>query len=328
MVVFSKAEAGLGKKRATFRLVLASKQGRSHTEGLSALQAAAASFLFCSGSKLQVVRVVPSVTWAHKELDWDDEDEHLEDSAGQFGPSRSITAALCLPPVDLKIALASLLPFAVASHAGLLTGGACMACLPMMVPFSVPNVPADFWLANKRARAFHRLTVICVYLQGAATIVKFAFGDLIGGTYMGVQTAMGYYAMRPEGTSFFPMYIMICGFNGVLGLFQCFQQFQGVPIHFLPLAALGPPCVSLIAALCGWQFCNEIRAIAAGLPGSGSQDSCLVRIMGGDWWPSSFGPNYNRPADDTAGPGGVTGLGGVRNRFSAFAGDGRRLGEA
>merc|ERR1712060_737335 len=127
---------------------------------------------------------------------------------------------------------------------------------------------------------------------------------------------------------FFPTYIVFSGFNGLLGLLQVFQQFQGVPVHWLPIMAAVPPALSLVSAYCGWQFCKEVQAIAAGLPGDGPQDTCFVRVMGGDWWPASMS-GYDNP-DASSGGAGMAGSGGggANARFSAFGGDGHRLGEA
>lgn len=228
--------------------------------------------------------------------------------------------------------VAMLMPPALAAHYGLLAaaagpagaagvaalGGVMPACMPLPVLFSVPFVSPDSWLANKRARAFHRACIVCVYAQGAFALMKFARGDLIGGVYDAVMCAMGAYACEAEGIRLMPSYIMICGFNGVLGILNVFQQFHGVPIHYMPLFIVLPPLVAIAASFCGWQFCKELRAIASGWTGEGSQDSCFVRIMGGDWWPSSIGPSV----------GGDQERGDSNNsRFNPFAGDGHRLGQ-
>ncbi|CAJ1368687.1 unnamed protein product [Effrenium voratum] len=223
-------------------------------------------------------------------------------------------------------------PAAVAAHAGLLSGGGvAMACLPIAVPFSVPQVSSDSWLANKRARAFHRGVVITVYTQGILTLLKLSRGDLVGGLYDGVLCAMGTYAIQPEGQRFFPTYIICCGFNGLLALLQILQGYQGVPVHFLPLLAIVPPSIALFGAYCGWQFCKEVNAIAAGHVGAGPQDTCFVRVMGADWWPSFLGPQVAQREETNTNwgrPSGAAPAGGwSRDRFSVFAGDGHRLGE-
>merc|ERR1712228_1155677 len=87
------------------------------------------------------------------------------------------------------------------------------------------------------------------------------------------------------------MGILCCGFNGVLGLLQVLQGYHGLPLYLLPKLALVPPAVGITAAYCGYQFCKEVTAIAAGYDGVGPQDSCFVKIMGGDWWPASLGPS-------------------------------------
>merc|ERR1712113_1194511 len=106
-----------------------------------------------------------------------------------------------------------------------------------------------------------------------------------------------------------------------------FQTFQGMPVHHIPLSTALPPALSLIAAYCGWQFCSEVRAIAAGLNGDGSQDTCFVRFMGGGWWPNSitqslFGGDDTRGTDEPNARFNNENL-----RYSMFGGSGHRLGE-
>jgi len=245
--------------------------------------------------------------------------------------SRNFLADLDPGPLDFRC-LAAVVPAAAAAHAGLLTGPAAMACVPIAVPFSVPQVASDSWLANKRARAFHRGVVISVCAQGIVTLLKLSRGDLVGGLYDGVLCAMGSYAIQPEGIRFLPTYIICCGFNGLLGLLQIMQGYQGVPLHLLPWLAILPPSIAIFGAYCGWQFCKEVSAISAGHTGAGPQDTCFVRVMGADWWPSFLGPQVV-PRDERftqwgrpQGGGSATGQTG-RDQFSAFGGDGHRLGE-
>lgn len=256
------------------------------------------------------------------------EAEEEEEPCGLVTTSRPLgrpTGSLDFPDFELRSALAMLLPSAVALHSGLATGGVAVACIPMAVPFSVPQVSPDTWLANKRARAFHRAVVACVYVQGAAAVLKFVKGDLIGGTYDALHTLMGVYATQPDGQRFFPTYVAVSAFNGLLGSVALLQSFQGVPLHFLPVFALVPPGTSLFAAYCGWQFCKEVNAIAAGLTGEGPQDTCFVHLFGAEWWPSALSPSYggmaSSPEASAAAPPRAP-------RFEPFAGDGRRLVEA
>jgi len=232
---------------------------------------------------------------------------------------------LQLPPFEYAN-LGLLLPAAVAAHGGLLpSSGAACACLPIMAPFQIPQVSPDSWMANKRARAFHRCCVLGVYTQGALALLKFSGGDLVGGTYMGLQAAMGAYAVTPDGSRLMPSYMMVSGFNGLLGIIQVFQAFQGVPLHYIPYSAILPPALSLLTCYWGWEYCQELRAIGAGANGAGPQDTCWVKFMGGDIWPiSSLSPSVEstgrrRDSDDS-------GLGTSTNRFTAFQGSGHQLG--
>lgn len=235
---------------------------------------------------------------------------------GRFIPSQ----------ISLAQYAAMVLPGLVASHHGLLGGaaaGVAPACMPLPVLFSVPYVSPDSWLASKRARAFHRCCIICVYLQGGFALFKFARGDLIGGVYDAVQCAIGAYAIEPEGLRLMPSYIMMSGFNGLLGAMQVLQTYNGAPIHMLPMLAVLPPLVSLSAAYFGWQFVKEVQAIGSGMNGDGPQDGCFVSLMAGDWWPSSMGPSVSQAG--VADPTGASETG-PRSRFNPFAGDGHRLG--
>jgi len=240
-------------------------------------------------------------------------------------------AGVRLPPFEYAN-LGLLLPAAMASHSGLLLGaGATCACLPIMAPFSIPQVSPDSWMANKRALAFHRSCVFGVYAQGALALMKFAGGDLVGGTYLALQAAMGCYSVTPDGTRFMPTYMVISGFNGVLGIIQVFQAYQGIPLHYIPIWAYLPPALSLLTCYWGWEFCREMRAIGAGLPGDGPQDTCWVKLMGGDIWPISSLSTTSATDRDQEQVHGVEsasrGSGGLSNRFSAFGGSGHRLGE-
>lgn len=235
-------------------------------------------------------------------------------------------AGVQLPPFELYN-LGLLLPAAWAAHSGLLlAGGAACACMPMMAPFQIPNVSPDSWIANKRARAFHRCCVLGVYTQGAFALFKFAGGDLVGGTYMGLQAAMGAYAISPDGSRMMPSYMMMSGFNGVLGLVQTFQQFQGVPLHYIPFMAILPPTISILSCYWGWQFCQELRAIGSGMHGEGPQDTCWVKFMGGDIWPITLlSPTIEPTERERAERAELSAMGG-RSAFSAFGGNGMRLG--
>jgi len=292
----------------------------------------AVSFLFCAQGL--------SAALSPPQGDGEDEDEE----GGSVRRPRVASAALALhrqrgfpamrlPPFELASAVALTLPSALAAHSAVSPTGVALACIPMPMLFSVPQASPDAWLANKRALAFHRCCVVGVYVQGAMTFIKFLGGDLIGGAYLGIQTAIGAYATQPDGARLFPSYIMMCGFNGILGLLQVFQVFQGTPLRFLPAFVVLPPVISLTAAYWGWQFCRELRAIAAGRPNDGPVDSCWVRLAGGDWWPASEsfggwgeGSIAGAGGDGSSGPG-AGGRGGS-GQFHAYAGSGQRLGDS
>lgn len=232
-----------------------------------------------------------------------------------------------LPPFEYAN-LGLLLPAAYAAHSGLfLSSGAACACLPIMAPFSIPQVSPDSWMANKRALAFHRSLVFGVYVQGGFAFLKFAGGDLVGGTYATLQAAFGAYSVTPDGARLMPSYMMVSGFNGLLGIIQVFQQFQGIPLHHIPWLAILPPTIALLSCYWGWEFCKELRSIGLGMPGEGPQDTCWVKFMGGDIWPLSSlsasiaGSERDHERSEYAPRGGST-----SNRFSAFGGDGHRLG--
>lgn len=242
------------------------------------------------------------------------------------GPMRSLQF---LPPsLDLHGGLASLMTglFAAAQQGLGSDPSVAMACMPIVVPFQVPMVDQEIWMLNKRACAFHRCCVIAVYAQGAFAVMKFARGNLVGGFYDAIQAAMGAYAIQPEGLRFFPTYLTINGFNGLLGTFKVLQVFNGVPLQDIPLMAIVPPLVALCSAYWGWEFSREIRAMAVGLPNFGPQDTCFVKCVGCEWrLPTALSsiisrqPN-NRDADESA-------QGMPEGGYTSFSGSGRRLGE-
>jgi len=286
----------------------------------------AVAFIFCAqGSMAMVCERLSLETAFIKPVD-DTNDQDRECRRTDSVRFDSI-AGVRLPPFEY-MNLGLLLPAAFASHAGLLmSGGAACACLPIMAPFAVPQVSPDSWMANKRARAFHRCVVLGVYTQCGLALLKFTSGDLVGGTYLALQAAMGAYAISPDGTRFMPSYMMVSGFNGVLGIIQVFQSFQGVPLHLIPVMAALPPVLSLLTCYWGWQFCRELRAIGSGMAEDGPQDTCWVKFMGGDIWPiSTLSPSPEPSARDERES--VIGAGGGSvNRFAAFGGSGQRLGE-
>lgn len=242
---------------------------------------------------------------------------------------------LHLPAFNLAN-LALLLPSLVAAHGGLLStpSGVATSCMPIMSPFQVPSVSPDSWMPNKRARAFHRSSILGVYLQGAICLQRLYFGDIVGGLFTGVQTAYGAYALTPSGVRSMPSYMMICGFNGVLGLVQVFQMSQGMSPLDIPVFAWAPPGISCIACYWGWQFARELKAIGAGSTGEGAQDTIYVNMMGSDSWLVK--------AIDRAAPGGLRAVreesatsnrtaseaAGAVARFTVFGGEGNQLGGA
>jgi len=282
--------------------------------------AAASEFLFCKGSSRGC-----SIA---KKQPWQDaaDDAKKDEKKGQRinllvsrpSPRRS----LWQDPEMFPGAVAFFVPAAAALAQQVVSGGSsgvALACLPIVVPFSIPQVSMDVWCADKRALAFHRATAILVHVQGGLAVLRFLSGDLVGGAYQGLQTALGLYAIGPEGMPFFPSYIMMSGFNGFIGGLGVIQNLQGVPFGAIPWAPFASPAVSLAVAYCGWQFCKEVYAIASGAE-LGEQDSCFVRALTPAWWPqgSSLAAT-TRPAEAEESHG--------ASRFSAFAGSGYRLGQ-
>jgi len=289
--------------------------GQDFKEGLRD----AMSFIFCSQGAAAISHQMTKADIDEKEEEWTQ--QRRVDAA-----RLQCVGGVQLPPFEYAH-IALLLPAAVAAHGGLLvSGGAACACMPLSAPFRVPQVSPETWMANKRARAFHRCCVIGVYTQGGLALFKFAGGDLVGGLYMAIQAAMGAYAITPDGTSFMPSYLMISGFNGVLGAVQLLQSFQGVPLHNIPFLAALPPVVSILSCYWGWQFCRELRAIGTGMNCDGPQDSLWVQFMGTDAWPiSALSPTLDSGERERNGGESVIGAP-AATRFSAFGGNGHRLG--
>jgi len=280
--------------------------GQDFKEGLRD----AMSFMFCSQDTVAISFQMTCAEVQEKEEEW------IQQRRADATRLHCV-GGVQLPPFEYSN-IALLLPVAVASHAGLLlSGGAACACMPMMAPFAVPQVSPDSWMANKRALAFHRCCVLGVYSQGALTLLKFGSGDLVGGLYLGIQAAMGAYAITPDGSRMMPSYLMISGFNGLLSTIQVVQAFHGVPLNWVVL----PPAISLLSCYWGWQYCRELRAIGTGMPGDGPQDTCWVKFMGGDIWPiSALSPAMEGERERQEGESAAA------SRFSAFAGNGHRLG--
>jgi len=247
----------------------------------------------------------------------------------RHGAQRPMVDVLEFAPPNLGNVAAALVPSvaAVLHPAGLSTTSVVVpAMMPMVVPYSMPSLSSDMWLGNKRARAYHRCCVLAVYAQGTLALVKFISGDLIGGFFDAFQATIGAAATKPEGCKLMPTYAMVAGFNGVLGIIQALQSYQGAFDHNLPFLLAAPSVISVLAAYCGWQFCREIRAIASGYTGSGPQNSCFVRICSADCWPlASLSPlprdthRFHTASGEEPEP---------RQSFEAFGGRGQRLAAA
>lgn len=305
-----------------------SQQGKV---GDSDLQAALA-FIFCAGVPLSARAAALKIEVAAGKKDAATAREKLKICRAKAVRFDSI-AGVRLPSFEYAN-LALLLPAAMAAHGGLLSpAGAVCACLPIMAPFSVPQVSAESWVANKRARAFHRCCALSVLAQGTLAICKFGSGDLVGGTFLALQTAFGAYSVTPDGIRVMPSYIVLSGLNGVLGLIQVYQTFHGsgVPLSHLPMLTTLPPTLALLTVYWGWQFCRELQAIGLGMAGDGPQDTYWVNLLGADIWPlSSLSPTLEpRRATERDRQSVVLGSGGgAAPRFSTFQGNGQRLGES
>lgn len=284
--------------------------------------APAADFLFCCGGG-KCCSVVTKGQWRGTDED-DGEDDKEVQHISLLVPRETPRRSLWQEPEVFSGAVTFFVPAAAVLAQQILSGGdpggVSTACIPIAVPFSIPQVSSDVWCADKRALAFHRATAVLVYVQGGVAVLRFFSGDLVGGALQGLQTALGVYAIGPDGMQFFPSYIMMSGFNGLLGGLGAIQNFQGVPFGSIPLMPVVSPVVSLAVAYCGWQFCREVYAIASGAE-LGEQNSCFVKMMTPAWWPQSadtVAPYRPGEAEESHGA----------TRFSAFTGSGHRLGQA
>lgn len=276
-------------------------------------------FLFCGGS-------VKSCSVARKDpwrgIHDDDDEEKQVQCMGLLVPKESPRRCLWQEPELFAGAVSVFVPASAMLAEQILFGGnpgvVTTACIPIAVPFSVPQVHCDVWSADKRALAFHRAVTVLVYVQGGVAVLRFCSGDLVGGALQGLQTALGVYAIGPDGMQFFPSYLMMSGFNGLLGGLGVVQNFAGVPFGAIPLMPIVSPAVSLATAYCGWQFCQEVYAISAGGE-LGEQNSCFVKMMTPAWWPQTGPTSPMRPVDVEESHGAT--------RFSAFTGSGHRLGQ-
>lgn len=251
--------------------------------------------------------------------------------------------ALGLPPLE-PAHMALLLPALAACHFG--PGAVVQSCLPLVVPFSMPELSYSTWASNKKALAYNRCVIVTIYIQGACALLKFTSGNMVGGFFDGMQVAMGIYSLTPDGMRLLPTYMMMSGVNGAVGLLQVLQTYNGIPLAWLPKLQIIPPVMAMVSSYFSWQFLKECRTISAGVGGVGRQpatdtqgDSCIVWAMGADWWPSFiWAPIHGEPRssgqDRGREGGGITGFGdsagggfGAGLRFPVFEGSGHRLGE-
>eukprot|EP00928_Gymnodinium_smaydae_P043216 TRINITY_DN29003_c0_g2_i1.p1 TRINITY_DN29003_c0_g2~~TRINITY_DN29003_c0_g2_i1.p1 ORF type:complete len:382 (-),score=82.72 TRINITY_DN29003_c0_g2_i1:74-1219(-) len=325
-----------GASDASRRCVATARRGKL------AVKRDGGAFLFCGQARIQVAPVKATVRRRSQASSEAASDDAADDKAQRRAAPALLVDALRLPqPEPAHAALLIPALAAAASRAGLATGGmevVATSCLPLIVPFSMPQLSPIAWFSNKRALAYNRCVIVSIYVQGAFAVLKFASGNVVGGFFDGCQVAMGVYSLMPDGMRLFPTYMMMSGFNGIIGLLQVLQQYNGVPLHWLPTLQVWPPLVSVVSAYFCWQFLTACRDIVADgglmMPRERQQESCLVRAMGGDWWPaflsaSIYGESAPGARDREAdAPAGVNTFGGPGPGFSVFEGSGHRLGEA
>lgn len=198
-----------------------------------------------------------------------------------------------------------------------------MACVPLVAPFTTPQVPVESWAHKPRARAYQRALFLACTIQGGMALFKFFSGDLIGGFFDTLLAACGMYAATPDGVTLLPTFTVFAAFNGFMDLLQMIQALHGTPLIFVVLhKAFLRPALLFTACYFAYQFHKELVAAIMGYPAA-SEESFFVKIFGSDAWGPPIGatlrPGTNVLADGDPEPA-------PRLNFAMFTGEGRRLG--
>eukprot|EP00392_Amoebophrya_sp_AT5.2_P003833 g3838.t1 len=150
-----------------------------------------------------------------------------------------------------------------------------MACIPVIVPFSMPyeNI-VDFFPLSDRATKFQKTLVVLTMTQGTLSLVQLLLGDLLGGFLGGVMAATGSYATSPQGIPWLPTYTVLSFLNGsvgALGLMEkvVFSKFaflsfaNPLPINLVHAVVLFAPLCSFAGVYYAHGFLKELRMLHA-----------------------------------------------------------------
>ncbi|CAD7933794.1 unnamed protein product [Amoebophrya sp. A120] len=154
------------------------------------------------------------------------------------------------------------------------TGGILsLACIPVIVPFSMPyeNV-IDFFPLNDRATKFQKTLIVLTMTQGTVSLVQLLLGDLLGGFLGGVMATCGSYATSPQGIAWLPTYTVLSFLNGsvaALSLLEkiAFSKFAFLSltnpfaVNFVHAVVLAAPVCSFAGVYYSHQLLKELRAM-------------------------------------------------------------------
>eukprot|EP00927_Polykrikos_kofoidii_P053580 TRINITY_DN48186_c0_g1_i1.p1 TRINITY_DN48186_c0_g1~~TRINITY_DN48186_c0_g1_i1.p1 ORF type:complete len:336 (+),score=10.40 TRINITY_DN48186_c0_g1_i1:80-1087(+) len=204
------------------------------------------------------------------------------------------------------------------------------SCVPIIVPFSLPDVPRSQWESDKVALAYSRCVMATVYAQAGIAVSKCLSGDFVDGIIDGIQAATGYYCVSMDHANLLPTYTVMVGLNGFLGCLQLMQNHVHHPHHTQRLCDLLAPPLRMLSASFSWQLCKTLQRVGAPHQPvvSSDRESTFVTFMSSDWLSCLLPPRSNVD-DANSSRGGVFRSDhseSTFHRFNAFEGSGHRLG--
>ncbi|CAD7936309.1 unnamed protein product [Amoebophrya sp. A25] len=198
-----------------------------------------------------------------------EEDAADVDEAMEFCPSGEAIARVAV--VQGSAAL-----HAYASVKSAPAGSVSMACLPIIVPFSMPydNV-VDFFPLNERATKYQKTLVCLTTTQGTLSLVQLMLGDLMGGFLGGMMAATGSYASSSTtAVSWLPTYTVLSFLNGsvstlgmmekmVFSKYAFFALSNPLVVNLVHGLVVAVPLTSFFGCYYSYGYLREIRLLHA-----------------------------------------------------------------
>ena len=150
-----------------------------------------------------------------------------------------------------------------------------MACIPIIVPMSIPMVGASsstaLSLLSEDAKGFVKGITYLSIGQGTMAVLDIVFGDLLSGAMKALFAGLGFYVTTMEdGVSILPSYTVVSFVNGCIMMLSTFERmsarktplfsgFMPLYLNYIHLTQLLHPILCFGGAYMGWQIIKELR---------------------------------------------------------------------